>query len=179
MTMETPSPYISQITPSEVGLLTALARTTFEETYGGRTNPLDLQCYLDAHLTLDRFRAELAAPESTFHLAYIGAEPAGYLKLRRDRLPKGLPSGWPCLQVERIYVLRRFQGAGLGSTLLSLAIEEARAAGHKTVWLQVWQQNPEAIGFYRSRGFEIFETAHFVLGDQTTEDYLMRFDIQD
>lgn len=177
-TMHMPSPRLARIFPEEAGLLAGLARTTFRETYGGRTDPDNLRLYVDTHLTDERLRDELETPGFDFHMAWIGDEPAGYLKLRRDRRPKGIPEG-TCLQVERIYVLRRFQGAGIGNALMSLALGTAREAGDRVVWLQVWRYNEEAIGFYRSRGFRIYETASFEFGNERTEDFLMRFDFND
>lgn len=176
-TMKAPStPTIARVTAREAGSLAALARDSFLETYGGRTDPDNLRLYVDTHLTDERIRTELETPGFDFQLARLGDEPAGYLKLRRDRRPKGIPEG-NCLQVERIYVLRRFQGSGIGSTLMDIALRSARDAGDSVVWLQVWAQNAEAIGFYQSKGFRIYETAAFEFGNERTEDFLMRFDI--
>jgi ribosomal protein S18 acetylase RimI-like enzyme len=176
--MDTPSPRILRVSPPEAGLLAALARTTFSETYGGRTDPDNLRLYMESHLTDERLGAELETPGFDFHMARMGDEPAGYLKLRRDRRPQGIPQGGS-LQVERIYVLRRFQGIGIGNALMSLALGAAREAGDAVVWLQVWSHNAEAIGFYRARGFRIYDTAAFQFGNERTEDYLMRYDLHD
>jgi ribosomal protein S18 acetylase RimI-like enzyme len=176
--METPTALTSRVGPEEADILARLARETFQETYGGRTDAANLRLYIDTHLTEARLHAELDTPGFVFHMARVAGEPAGYLKTRRDRQPKGI--GHPrCLQVERIYVLQRFQGAGIGSALLDIAIRQARTAGDSTVWLQVWRHNQEAIGFYRSKGFCIYETAAFEFGRERTDDYLMRCDIQD
>jgi len=176
--METPTSQTVRIGPEEADTLARLARETFRETYGGRTDAANLRLYIDTHLTAARLLAELANPGFAFHMTRVAGEPAGYLKTRRDRQPKGIDHT-RCLQVERIYVLQRFQGAGIGTTLLDIALREARAAGDATLWLQVWQQNHEAIGFYRSKGFRIYETAAFEFGNERTDDHLMRHDIQD
>ena len=65
------------------------------------------------------------------------------------------------------------------TALLDIAVRRARTEGDRTVWLQVWQQNTEAIGFYRSKGFRMYETATFAFGDEWTDDYLMRLDLND
>lgn len=169
-------PAITRVTTPESESLAALARESFIETYGGRTDPDNLRLYVDTHLTDERVRIELDTPGFDFHMARMGEVPAGYLKLRRDRHPKGIAEG-NCLQVERIYVLRRFQGSGIGSALIDLALRSAREAGDHAVWLQVWGQNAEAIGFYQAKGFRIYETAAFQFGNEQTQDFLMRFDI--
>lgn len=176
--METPTDPMARVRPEEADTLALLASEAFRETYGGRTDAVNLRRYIDTHLTSGRLRAELGTPGFDFHMARVEGLPAGYLKTRRDRQPKGIDHP-RCLQVERIYVLQRFQGAGIGSALLDIAVRRARTDGDRTVWLQVWQQNTEAIGFYRSKGFRIYETATFAFGDEWTDDYLMRLDIND
>ena len=46
------------------------------------------------------------------------------------------------------------RGGGVGSALLSAAIDWARAAGAHKVGLQVWPHNEAAIALYRKFGFE-------------------------
>ena len=50
-------------------------------------------------------------------------------------------------------VLPQFRRGGIATTLLRTAIQKARRAGAKAVWLMVRRQNEEAIRLYRSLGF--------------------------
>jgi ribosomal protein S18 acetylase RimI-like enzyme len=47
------------------------------------------------------------------------------------------------------------EGQGIGSTLIDLALEEARARGCKRLFLITTNDNLNALGFYQKRGFEI------------------------
>jgi len=55
--------------------------------------------------------------------------------------------------------------------------ELARKDGYQTIWLQVWQKNNKAIRFYQKAGFTVFETASFLLGSSSQQDFLMRYDL--
>jgi ribosomal protein S18 acetylase RimI-like enzyme len=47
------------------------------------------------------------------------------------------------------------QHAGTGTRLLAAALEAARAAGCKTVWLTTTNDNLDALRFYQRRGFRL------------------------
>jgi ribosomal protein S18 acetylase RimI-like enzyme len=58
--------------------------------------------------------------------------------------------------VWKMYLRPGSQGRGLGRALLGRAIA---AAGGDDVWVDVFTENQQAIGFYGSQGFEIVEGA--------------------
>ena len=78
------------------------------------------------------------------------------------------------LEIERIYVLKRFKGRGLGRLMLEKAFEEARARGAESVWLGVWEHNDAALGFSEHLGFEVFGSHAFHIGKTRDTDLLMR-----
>ena len=55
----------------------------------------------------------------------------------------------------KLYLRPDAQGRGLGTTLLSQVLEAAGGS----LWLDAFAENHRAIGFYRSRGFEVVEDA--------------------
>ena len=55
-----------------------------------------------------------------------------------------------------------------------MAFEAARRHELAHVWLGVWAENADGIGFYRSQGFEVFGEHSFRLGDEGQQDLLMR-----
>ena len=52
-------------------------------------------------------------------------------------------------------------------------VEESRAAGHRTIWLGVWERNPRAQAFYRKWDFRVVGDHIFVLGSDPQTDLLM------
>src|SRR6185295_10092548 len=109
--------------------------------------------------------------------AYAEDELAGYAKLRNDRIPKGL-EGKRSLEMERIYVLRKFQDKKAGKALMNESIRIALSGGYECLWLGVNQENFKAIDFYKRYGFEVFGTKQFILGTAVDEDYLFKLDLR-
>ena len=58
-------------------------------------------------------------------------------------------------EVQRLYILRRHQGGGHGTTLLRTALEWLERDGPRTLWIGVWSENYGAQRFYARHGFEI------------------------
>jgi ribosomal protein S18 acetylase RimI-like enzyme len=57
--------------------------------------------------------------------------------------------------VEDLWIAAAFRGRGVGSQLLATAEAEIRALGIRTAWLHVLSLNPDAIRFYKQRGWQV------------------------
>jgi ribosomal-protein-alanine N-acetyltransferase len=55
-----------------------------------------------------------------------------------------------------VSIAKKFQGRGLGSSLLDYLIEVARGHGGQTMFLEVRPSNKAAIGLYEKFGFNEF-----------------------
>ena len=174
--MKTESIQIEQANEGQAVLVTELARKTFMETYGETSNQENLQLYIAAHFTEEQIARELSDPVFRFYIAWINNSVAGFVKIRKDRQPKGIV-GKNCLEIQRIYVLQEYQGFSIGKELMKLVKNIAKEEGDQVIWLQVWQQNEKAIQFYRKSGFVVYETHTFDFGKEIHQDFLLRFDL--
>lgn len=80
----------------------------------------------------------------------------------------GIPEGWG--EIQGIYILRNYQGLGLGRGLMERAAAELKALGYDAAFLWVLDSNTHAIGFYEKLGWQFTgaeKTA--VLGTPVTE----------
>jgi ribosomal protein S18 acetylase RimI-like enzyme len=93
----------------------------------------------------------------------------GYLVLVRSARGIDQPRGTD-LEVKRIYVLGRHQGAGLGRRLMELAMNEARSLGADRLLLGVYSRNSRAIGFYEHLGFHRVGERRFRVGAHEYDD---------
>jgi len=161
---------------NDLQLIQHLGVKTFVDSYAAKNNPVHFRQYLNEKFSLQHLRMEMENPDSMFFLGCYRKVPIGYLKLNTDlaQSESGLEKG---LEIERIYVLRHYQGKGLGSLFITHADEMARKLQKKFLWLGVWEKNPEAISFYEKQGFSIFDTHDFVMGDEIQKDYLMKRDL--
>lgn len=160
--------------PSDAEPLAALAERTFRETFADHNAADDMDAYVAESLSLDRVRAELADDASTFLLAFIdgGRQPTGYAKLRTGTTEPSVTGSAP-VELQRLYVDRSAIGHGVGAALMRASVEAAREAGHRTLWLGVWERNVRAIAFYEKWGFEAVGDHVFRLGSDKQRDLIM------
>ena len=71
-----------------------------------------------------------------------------------------LPVGDADIELRKMYFLSTIRGKGLGKLLLSFLIKEAKSMGFKKLVLETASPLKEAIGLYKSFGFEEFDGIH-------------------
>ncbi len=79
---------------------------------------------------------------------------AGILKLVIDA-PIGTYSARQAILLEKIYLLKKFSGQGLGEECIRHIIELSVTLGKEILWLDTMQKG-KALKFYLQLGFEIF-----------------------
>ena len=168
------APYVlARPAPDDAARLADLAATAFRETYLAVNDPEVIEEYVATALTTETYARALADERCELHWLLRHDEPVGHLRLNLAgaQTEPGLDDG---LEIEQVYLLAGHQGHGLGRTLIGVALDAARRHRLAHVWLGVWEANENAIGFYRSQGFEAFGAHTFRLGDVEQRDLLMR-----
>ncbi|QKX07097.1 GNAT family N-acetyltransferase [Aquimarina sp. TRL1] len=164
---------IRPVEKKEAEQLRVIGIATFEDTYGSLNTPENMKIYLEKNFSKKQLLKELDNPDSKFYFLEEQEKVLGYLKIN-----VGSSQTEYCLdealEVERIYILSIYQGRGYGSKLLDKAVEIAKTAGVKNIWLGVWEKNLKAINFYQKNGFVVFHTHIFKLGDEEQTDLLMK-----
>jgi GNAT superfamily N-acetyltransferase len=78
-------------------------------------------------------------------------------------------------EIERLYVLRHFQGQGLGKALMEAAAAQARHAGCTRLWLTAWVGNAHARAWYGRQGWrDIGSTPHCFEGESFENRVLVK-----
>lgn len=164
---------IRKISIEELNTLQIIAKETFIETYAPHNTPESLDDYLKSHFSAQKLSEELNHPESHFFLAEIKGETVGYLKVNLGSAQTELTDE-NALEIERIYVSQNHQGKKIGQALFTEAIEIAKESRVAFVWLGVWENNTNAIGFYERMNFEVFDTHAFMFGEVEQTDLMMK-----
>jgi len=164
---------IRRANAEDAGLLAELGAHTFFETFAAANSPEDMAAYLAASFNLPRQTAELADPASTFLIAEVSGLAAGYAQLHLGKPAEGVEGANP-VELVRLYVSREWLGRGVGEALMRACVDEARQAGHGTIWLGVWKQNGRAQAFYRKWDFQAVGEHLFQLGSDPQRDILMQ-----
>lgn len=169
-------PYdIRPVTETSLPLLAQLERSTFSETFRSVYNAADLQTFLDERKSDAVIRKEWASANSRYYFIYFNNTPAGFLKINLFRQPdNGGPLPEPVMELEKIYVLKAFQGKKLGKALMDHAYAMGREHFVHTIWLGVWEHNLSAREFYAKEGYTQFGEHIFAVGQQADRDLLLQ-----
>ena len=160
--------------PRDVDDLLHLGRKTFHDSFAALNKPENITAYMDKAYTRNQLLSELLNPLSEHYFLCDGEKKIGFLKLNQGGAQSDLQDP-ESLELQRIYIDQEYQGKGLGAMLLNKAKERAIEMEMNTIWLGVWEKNPDAIRFYERHGFEIFGSHQFQMGDEVQTDILMKF----
>ena len=79
-------------------------------------------------------------------------------------------------EVQRLYLLREYQGGGRGSRMLEHALNWLEADGPRTLWIGVWSENYGAQKLYEHYGFTKVGEYSFMVGDHADREFILRRD---
>lgn len=159
--------------PAQLDLLRDMSIRTFRDTYEAFNTEEDMRHHVATVFHPDRFLEELADERIGYHIAFLGDEAVGYIRVNMSGVQSDVNDP-TSLELERIYVVKEHHGRRFGDQLIEKTIQLAREAGLEYVWLGVWKKNEKAIRFYQRMGFTIFGTHDFILGNDPQSDWLMK-----
>lgn len=168
---------IVEIQKTEVDFLSKLAIQTFLESYYAKNDKTLFKKYVTEKLSPEQLLEEWEEPNSNFYFAEWNGDRCGYLKLNfNDAQTEEFANDW--MEIERIYLLRKFQGKQIGTALFNFAREKAHLRRIRYIWVGVWKENQKAIQFYKRMGFKHFASHQFDFGGELQEDYIMRYSVE-
>src|SRR5258705_10931974 len=104
---------IIKASPNDSALLAELARVTLIESHGHSASPEDMAVYISEKYTNEALREELIDPQNIYHIIYHNDEVAGFSKIILNCPYEGSPAQH-ITKMERLYLLQKFYGSGLG-----------------------------------------------------------------
>ena len=151
-----------------------ISQKTFADAFEHQNDPNDFQEYMDSAFSKTKLQHELEDPNSDFYFAFRGKDLIGYFKLNVLNAQTDVRKA-EAVELERIYVLKEFQGLKIGKWMLDEVKSLARQKKKEFLWLGVWELNPAAIRFYKKHGFAKFGEHPYYIGDDKQIDWLMRY----
>lgn len=167
---------ISEATIQDLELLQQIGRQTFSETFASSNTEEDMAAYLKEGFAIEKLTAELNNLNAIFYFAILNESVIGYLKLNFGQSQTELKDS-NAMEIERIYVLKEFQGKNIGQLLYEKAIQIATQKNVEYIWLGVWEENKKAISFYQKNGFTQFDKHIFKLGNDEQTDIMMKLQL--
>lgn len=163
---------LRQCTIEDIATIQQIGRQTYFETFEPYNTEENMNDYLKKAFADTKIRQEFENPHSEFYVAETDRVVAAYLKINQlDAQTE--PMDAEHLEIERIYVLQEFQKLGLGKLLYDKALERAKELGKSKIWLGVWENNDNALAFYKKIGFERIGQHSFFMGDDEQIDYIL------
>lgn len=154
--------------------LLPVARRIFTETFGTLYDRDDFEAFCDTVYSLGgSFDRDLNAADIRWLVATVDGEPIGYAKLTPLRAPAEDPAPG-AMELQQIYVLAGWHGAGVATTLMEWAVASATAEQASELYLTVFDHNARAKRFYARHGFEEVGRCTFQLGDRIDDDRIWR-----
>jgi ribosomal protein S18 acetylase RimI-like enzyme len=165
---------IRKCAPGDEGTLSLIGQATFLESFAGILPGKDILLHCARQHAVEKYAGWLREPASTIWLVEIEPKqaPIGYLVLTTPDLPVAdISSG--DVEIKRIYLLHRFQGAGIGRRLMEQARSHALAHNVRRLLLGVYARNREAIHFYEKLGYRAVGQRQFQIGEKLCDDLIM------
>ncbi|MEZ4827822.1 MAG: GNAT family N-acetyltransferase [Bacteroidia bacterium] len=154
-------------------LVAQISRQSFDEAFSPTNDQDDMADYMDTAFTEGQIAEELEDVQNTFLLCSTKEGACGISKLRRGVPAPEKIGNATSIELQRLYVIEKAHGKGVGRALLEKSMEIARKEGVAYIWLGVWEHNPKAIRFYQNMGFEFCGSHDFVLGRDVQTDLEM------
>jgi len=167
---------IKRVVLNDVEKLQEIGKQTFFETFSEENTGENMEKYLAEGFSLNKLISELKNKNSEFYFAEISKHVVGYLKLNFAASQTELKDEGS-LEIERIYVLKEYQGKKVGQLLYEKALTIAKEKKVNYIWLGVWEKNSKAILFYKKNGFVEFDKHVFKLGDEEQIDIMMKLNL--
>ncbi|MEO9892020.1 GNAT family N-acetyltransferase [Aurantibacter sp.] len=153
--------------------LIEISRITYKDSFSNDNTPENMESYLSTSFNKNKLKKELMDNNSEFYFSKFKDETSGYLKVNLGDSQTDIKDG-NGMELERIYVLEKFQGKKIGQFLINRAIRIAEKRNVEYIWLGVWEKNSKAIAFYKKNGFKIVGTHLFKMGNDIQTDYIMK-----
>jgi len=167
---------IRRLSIADIDALQQLSRQTFFETFSALNTEENMTNYLRDSFSTEKLSEELTNTSSEFYFAEIDSVPIGYLKINTGSSQTELKDD-KALEIERIYVISKFQGKKIGQLLYDYALDLAMQGKYDYIWLGVWEENQKAIKFYTKNGFVEFDKHVFRLGNDEQTDIMMKLSL--
>jgi diamine N-acetyltransferase len=149
--------------PGDEERLALLGAATFLETYAGVLPSNAILAHCGKHHAPEAYRAWLDSADTHIAIAEVEDAPVGYAVV--CPVDSSIQASPGDIELRRIYLLHRFQGAGIGAALMDWVIDTAEALGNRHLVLGVYPGNKQAIEFYVRCGFTQAGYRTFQVGD--------------
>jgi len=151
--------------------ISILLQTVYIETYAVEGVTFEFTHFIAEKFSPERITSIIQKNPNQFVIAYCNQNPIGvaeiilegHCPIRKKKVP----------ELSKLYVLKRFNGKGVGYGLLKAAEKMVVANGSEELNLEVYIQNHRAITFYKKQGYISIGHVDFPMEMNTYENLVM------
>ena len=159
--------------PGDAAALGEFMARNFLAAYGHCSTPENVEAAIAEHYGEAAQLRQIRDPARWNLIVNRGDAWAGHAQLKSGGDVHAGVAALPSLELSRFYVDVDFHGRGVAQAMMAAVKAHARENGAKALHLSVWQQQRQAIRFYRKEGFTIAGELVFMVGDDAKDDWLM------
>ncbi|MDP2325899.1 MAG: GNAT family N-acetyltransferase [Gammaproteobacteria bacterium] len=165
---------IRRLTLADARALSALARDTFDETFGHLYKPEDLTAFQEESQSVEACQRLLVARGVAVWAGenaageLVGFATAGPCKLPVPNIEKAAG------EIRQLYLLAAVQREGLGTRLLVTVLDWLTAQQHSPIYVGVWSGNFGAQRLYARYGFGKIGEYDFPVGKHLDREFILK-----
>ncbi|WP_299684648.1 GNAT family N-acetyltransferase [uncultured Dokdonia sp.] len=160
----------------DITILRTLAIRTYTAAFAHKNKSGVLEKYVVHAFAKAHLEKQLLAPNSYWYFLKHNDAIVGYLKLNIGDAQTEFQQS-DGLEIERIYIDSPYINQGFGKKAIDFSISEAQKLEKNYIWLGVWEENPDAIRFYKRCGFKITGTHYYDMIAEIQTDYIMQYNL--
>lgn len=148
---------LQKCTPEDLPRLRQVALQSYQEHYMYLwTEERYAWWYMDISFGEESLVKQMNDPDSIFYFVVYQSEVVGFIKINKNKTPEGQHNS-KSLELERIYLLKKVTGMGIGKKAVQMIINKAIEDQQETIWLKSMDSS-KAVQFYEKLGFQIVKT---------------------
>jgi ribosomal protein S18 acetylase RimI-like enzyme len=163
---------------SHAAAIASIGRKSFRDAFGHLfPNREELTEYLEHTYGPVKLANSLRKENNMYLLARVKGQPVGFAKIKKQSLNQLIESPLQ-MELQKIYVLTKCQGMGIGSALMKEVKQIAKEINPGYIWLDAHMTNEKAIRFYEEKGFVKTGKHFFTIGRQVFGYYIMQLPVE-
>jgi len=136
--------------------LQEICKSAYSQHFADHWTDNGLALHLEYQYGKKRLIADLGNLDIDYYFIQVNDENIGFLKVKYQSAEEF--SSIDNCELEKIYILPKYSGQGIGKKALSIIIQQVREKGKKLLFLCVIDTNESAIAFYEKLGFDFHST---------------------
>ncbi len=151
--------------------ISVLLKTVYIQTYAFEGINFESANFITKRFALEHIENTIVENPKQLIIAYCKGNPVGVAEVFYEALCPIRKI--PVAELDKLYLLERFFGKGIGYGLMMEAEKEVVAQGIKELNLEVYIHNDRAIDFYKRQGYVSIGNVDFVMEFNTYENLVM------